>query len=312
MILIAESASTKTDWRLIDGKKQIHQYATQGYNPYFQDSHEISESIKSEFLPKLKSTFSHLPSQLFFYGAGCGSDSKKEVVRAALIQNFPLSIIEINTDLLGAARAMCGSKPGIVAILGTGSNTCYYDGSSIIENITSLGFILGDEGSGAHMGKTFIQSYLNKEMPTDLSARFFDRFKLSTDDILDAVYKKPMPNRFLASFCKFIYQNLKEQFVIDMVAGCFEQFFDKHICKYYLNPSHSPPHPPSASSPKEKGSGNSLLGERKLKLSCTGSVAYYFSNILKAVAAKKNINIDMITETPIAGLTLYHLTPALS
>lgn len=280
MIIIADSGSTKTDWRLIDNKNQIYQYATQGINPYFQDEVEISEIIKSEFLPQLKSHIIPPQSHIYFYGAGCGADAKKEIIQVALNENFPFSIIEVNTDLLAAARALCGSNPAIAAILGTGSNTCYYDGSTIIENRASLGFIMGDEGSGAHIGKTFIQSYLNKAMPTDLSARFFERFKLSTNDILDAVYKKPMPNRFLASFSKFIYQNLKEQYVIDLVANCFEQFFDKHICKY------------------EK--------HKELKLSCVGSVAFYYSNILRAVAVKKGVNIDIIIETPIAGLTLYH------
>ena len=281
MILIADSGSTKTDWRLIDEQKHIHQYATQGINPYFQSVENISEIIQKELIPQLKLLTFNFQLSIFFYGAGCRADSKKEMVKAALLQNFPLCTIEINTDLLGAARALCGSESGIAAILGTGSNTCYYDGSTIIENRASLGFILGDEGSGAHIGKTFIQSYLNKEMPADLSARFFERFKLSTEDILDAVYKRPMPNRFLASFSKFIFQNLKEQFLIDMVAGSFGQFFDKHICKYNQH--------------------------KEVKLSCTGSVAFYYSNILRVVAANKGVFIDKIVETPIAGLTLYHL-----
>ncbi len=288
MILIADSGSTKTDWRLIDEQKKIHQFATQGLNPYFQTSKQISEILKSELIPQLDSSFSHLTSHIsylishiFFYGAGCKADSKKEIVKTALNESFPKSIIEINTDLLGAARALCGTNPGIAAILGTGSNTCYYDGSSIIENRASLGYALGDEGSGAHIGKTFVQAYLNKEMPADLATRFYERFKLSTDDILDAIYKQPMPNRFLASFSKFIYQNIKEQYVIDLIVGCFEQFFDKHICKYSQH--------------------------KEVKLSCTGSVAFYYSNILRAVATNKGVAIETIVETPIAGLTLYHL-----
>ena len=145
---------------------------------------------------------------------------------------------------------------------------------------------LGDEGSGAFIGKTFIQSYLNKEMPADLSDRFFEQFKLSTDDILDAIYKKTMPNRFLASFCKFIYQNLKEQFVTDLVTNCFEHFFDKHICKYEQH--------------------------KQIKLSCVGSIAFYFSTILRAVAQKKGVTIDRIIETPIEGLMFYHMPLSLS
>jgi glucosamine kinase len=280
MILIADSGSTKTDWRLIDDNKKIHQFATQGINPYFQTSSEIALILKNELTIQFNSEFQNKKVTIYFYGAGCEADSKKEIIREALLLVFPLSSIEINSDMIGAARAMCGSNPGIAAILGTGSNTCYYDGNKSVENVASLGYILGDEGSGAHIGKTFIQAYLNKEMPEDLTKRFQERFKLSLWDILDAVYKKPMPNRFLASFSKFIYQNLKEQFVIDLVANCFEQFFDKHICKY------------------EK--------HKELKLNCVGSVAFYYSNILRAVATNKGVQIDKIIETPIAGLTLYH------
>jgi glucosamine kinase len=280
MILIADSGSTKTDWRLIDEHRHIHQYATQGINPYFQNEEAISVIIQQELLPQLKSGMQQFKSEIYFYGAGCGTALKKKSVETALASHFPESVIEVNTDLLGAARALCEDKPGIAAILGTGSNTCYYDGLNIIENHASLGYILGDEGSGAHIGKLFIQAYLNKELPESIAHRFEDRFKLNKDSILDNIYKQPMPNRFLASFSKFIYQNLKEQFLIDLVATSFNELFDKHILKY----EHS-----------------------HLKLSCVGSVAFYYSNILRAVALNKEVHIDKIIETPIAGLTLYHL-----
>ncbi|MBL0329236.1 MAG: N-acetylglucosamine kinase [Bacteroidetes bacterium] len=281
MILIADSGSTKTDWRLIDSKKQIHQFAGKGINPYFQTTDQIIVALENELIPHLKTQLSEEELEIFFYGAGCGAIDKKEIVKTALSACFPKAKIYVETDMLGAARSLCGRNAGIAAILGTGANTCYYDGENIIENRASLGYLLGDEGSGAHIGKTFIQAYLNQEMPKELSNRFYERFKLGKDEILDAVYKKPMPNTFLASFSKFIYQNLKEQFIIDLVAGCFNAFFDKHICKY----------------PKYK----------EVKLSCTGSVAFYYSNILRAVALEKGVSIDTITETPIAGLTLYHL-----
>ncbi len=277
MILIADSGSTKTDWRLIDEKKQIHQFLTQGINPYFNTTEQIAGVLKSELISNIQYPISNI----FFYGAGCRVEDKKKIVELALLEVFPNSKIVIHSDILGAAHSLCGKNAGIVAILGTGANTCYYDGSNIAENRTSAGFILGDEGSGAHIGKTFIKAFLNDEMPKDIADRFVARFKLSKDDIIDAVYRQPMPNRFLASFSKFIYQNLKEQFIIDLVANCFHQFFDKHICKY------------------EK--------HKEVKLSCTGSVAFYYSNILRAVALEKGVSIDTITETPIAGLTLYHL-----
>lgn len=277
MILIADSGSTKTDWRLIDENMQIHQFSTQGINPYFNTSEQIVSVLKLELISNIK----HSIANIHFYGAGCRVEDKKKIVELALSEVFPKSKIVIESDMLGAAHSLCGKTAGIAAILGTGANTCYYDGSKIVENRTSTGFILGDEGSGAHIGKTFIQAFLNDEMPQEIADRFVARFKLSKDDIIDAVYRQPMPNRFLASFSKFIYQNLKEQYIIDLVANCFHQFFDKHICKY------------------EK--------HKEVKLSCTGSVAFYYSNILRAVALEKGVSIDTITETPIAGLTLYHL-----
>lgn len=281
MILIADSGSTKTDWRLIDDNKKIHQFATQGINPYFTSSDEISLIIQNELLSQIQFPLVGTPLSVFFYGAGCGSDSKKEIVRIALLKNFHRAFVEVYSDMLGAARSLCGANPGIAAILGTGANTCYYDGNNIIESTPSLGYVLGDEGSGAHIGKTFVQAFLNKEMPEALSNRFYERFNLGKVEMLDAIYKQPNPNRFLASFSKFIYQNLKEQFVVDLVANCFGQFFDKHICKYSKH--------------------------KEVKLSCVGSVAFYYSNILRAVAANKGVNIETIIETPIAGLTLYHL-----
>lgn len=280
MILIADSGSTKTDWRLIDANQQIHQYTTQGINPYLQSQEDISFIFESELIPQFKRGMQSHVFEIHFYGAGCGAVQRKKLVATALWKLFPSALIEVHTDLLGAARALCGSKPGLAAILGTGSNTCYYDGGSIVENHASLGYILGDEGSGAHIGKTFIQAYLNKELPEGIATRFYERFQLDKEQILEKLYKQPMPNRFLASFSKFIYQNLKEQYLIDLVANCFNQLFDKHVLKYeHVN----------------------------LKLSCVGSVAFYFSNILRAVAANKGVQIETIIETPIAALTLYHL-----
>jgi len=280
MILIADSGSTKTDWRLIDDEQKIRQFSSQGINPYFQTGEEIASILRNELLPGLPPQTETSP-ELFFYGAGCRAADKKELVRNALLEVFPGATINVETDMLGAARSVCGHNPGIAAILGTGMNTCVYDGKQITENRASLGYILGDEGSGAHLGKTFITAFLNDELPAALSDRFKERFKLSKDEIINSVYKKPMPNRYLAGFSKFIYQNLKEQYVIDLVSGCFSEFFDKHICKYQQH--------------------------KELKLSCAGSVAFYYSNILRAVAENKGVNIDTVVETPIAGLTLYHL-----
>lgn len=280
MILIADSGSTKTDWRLIDEQQKIHQFSTQGLNPFFMDSTGISGILNTELIGKMQVQPASV-SEVYFYGAGCRTDEKKQIVSDALTPHFGKANIFIETDMLGAARSLCGHQPGIAAILGTGMNSCYYDGNRIAANQNSLGYILGDEGSGAHIGKTFIQAYLNNELPASIAGLFEMRFNLSKDAIIDSVYRKPLPNRFLAGFSKFVYQNLKEQVMIDLVRQCFEQFFDKHICKY---PQH-----------------------KEFKLSCTGSVAFYYSNILRSVAENRGVNIDTISETPIAGLTLYHL-----
>ncbi len=281
MILIADSGSTKTDWRLIDENQQIHQFATQGINPYFQGADQIKSILCSELVSKMSIPALKGKPDVFFYGAGCRVEDKKKLVAESIAALFPESAIQVNTDMLGAARSLCGRTPGLAAILGTGANTCYYDGTKIAENKTSSGFILGDEGSGAHIGKTFIEAFLRDELPKELSERFTTKFDLNKDKIIDAVYRQPMPNRFLASFSKFIYQNLKEQYLIDITAACFGQFFDRYICKY--------------------------KNHKELQLSCTGSVAFYYSNILRAVAVDKGVAIGTITETPIAGLTLYHL-----
>ena len=280
MILIADSGSSKTDWRLIDDSNQIHQCTTQGFNPYFQSSDDFLSIIKNELLKSFSSVNLNTPLQIFYYGAGCGTDAKKEIVKLALKNEFSDSTISIHSDLLAAARATCGNKNGLVTILGTGANSCYYDGMNIVENSPSLGYVLGDEGSGAHIGKTFIAAYLNKELPEELSNRFYQRFQLNKDEVLDTVYRKPNPNRYLATFSKFVYQNLKEPTMVNLVANCFEELFEKHILK--------------------------LAHHRALPLNCVGSVAYYYSNILRAVALKKGISMGTIIESPIAGLSLYH------
>jgi N-acetylglucosamine kinase-like BadF-type ATPase len=280
MILIADSGATKTDWRFIDEDKKIQQYSCQGISPYFYTTQEIVDILKSELAVQLMFDINHPTLEVYYYGTGCTVPDKKELIKQALKTIFKNATIEVNSDLLGAARALCGKQPGIAAILGTGANTCYYDGTDIIENTASLGFVLGDEGSGAHIGKTFIQAYLNKELPTTLAQNFYDRYQLDEAAILDAVYKQAMPSRFLASFSKFVYQNLKNQFILDLVVSCFNDFFDKHICKYSK--------------------------ANQLKLSCVGSIAFYFSDVLRKVANNKGIDIDKIIESPIAGLTLYY------
>lgn len=279
MFLIADSGSTKTDWRLVDQNRQISQYKSPGINPSIHQAESIQASLQNELLPQLGANIEEI-KQIFFYGAGCSSGAKKELVKKQLTTCFPNAVIEVNHDLLAAARAVCGKEEGLVAILGTGASSCYYDGHEIKERVPSLGYVLGDEGSGAHLGKTFLQYYLYNELPGDLKQKFDRRFDLSFEELMDNVYKESSPNRFLASFSLFIYQNISHEFMSKMVCSCFEEFFENQILKYHN----------SGSTP----------------LRCVGSVAFYYSNLLKRVGEEKGVNIDRVLEKPIAGLTLYH------
>jgi glucosamine kinase len=278
MILIADSGSTKTDWRLVDGKKNIHQFQTTGLNPFFLSENQVAENIRRELM--LKENFSSV-HQLFFYGAGCGAGVQREMIMNALKKVFPNAKIEVNHDLLAACRSLCGRDKGIVAILGTGSNSCYYENEIIAEQVPSLGYLLGDEGSGNYMGKKLLQAFFYHELPETVMLRFQQRFNLTKDDVLASVYSKPQPNRFLASFMHFIFQNKNEKELAEIVRQSFDDFFIHHICKY--------------------------KNHKKEFLHCTGSVAFYFNDMLRSVAHKYDVQVGKITESPIAGLTLYHL-----
>jgi glucosamine kinase len=278
MILIADSGSTSTDWRLVDKKNKITQFETAGFNPFFTDTQYIESEIKKNILPN---TEAEKITEIYYYGAGCSSEERNSVVRNALINCFNnTQTIEVHHDLLAAARAICGNTEGIAAILGTGSNSCYYDGKEIIENVTSLGYILGDEGSGGHIGKSLLKAFVYGELPDSVSQNLISRFNLTKEGILENVYKKPLPNKYLASFSKFVFQNLKEEYLQKLVADCFSEFFDRHILKYSKHKSVS--------------------------FGCVGSVGYYYSNILKKVADDKGVRVGKIIETPIASLVLYH------
>jgi glucosamine kinase len=284
--LIADSGSTKTDWRFLGEDGRIIPLATVGLNPYFVTSLEIAE-IVSEVLSVMSPSLAVSDLlQIHFYGAGCGTAENSDTVRKGLGRVFPGAEIFVNTDILGAAHALCGRESGMVGILGTGMNSCCFDGNKILMQQPSLGFILGDEGSGAYLGKKLIQDYLNKELPEHLELLLENRFQLSLETILRSVYKEKDPNRFLASFSKFIYQNLKEDYCVNLVADAFRAFLDKQIRKYPSWSGHN--------------------------LSCTGSVAFWFSNILRRICEEKGVRLDRVIESPIAALALYHLEEEIS
>ena len=275
MILIADSGSTKTDWCMAEGGKPLKQLTTKGINPYFQTEDEIAEDITHNLLPQL-GTFR--PDAVHFYGAGCTAD-KAVVVRRALTRCLTNGTVEICTDMLAAARALCGHRSGIACIMGTGSNSCYYDGEKIVQNVSPLGFILGDEGSGACLGKLLVGDILKNQMTPELKEKFLSQFNLTPADIIDRVYRKPFPNRFLASLSPFLVQNLNEPCVYSLVLNSFKSFLKRNVMQYdYQN--H--------------------------EVHFIGSVAYYYKDVLAQATDEMGIRLGTILKSPMEGLIAYH------
>lgn len=276
MILIADSGASKTAWRLLKEDGSVEQFLTKGYNPYYQPAKELDEGVAE----LMKAEIGEDVSKIFYYGAGCSSEGNKDVIQNVLNKYFEKAKVEVEHDLLAAARALCGHEPGIACILGTGANSCYFDGAHIQENVASLGYVLGDEGSGAYLGKTLVGDYLRNDVPAIIGERFAKRFGLDRETVLENVYHREQPGRFLASFAKFIFQNLQDPYCYQLVYRAFSLFFEKNVVKY----------------PQVE----------KVPVHFTGSVAFYFGNILRQVAGDKGIHVKNIVEGPIAGLTLFH------
>lgn len=279
MMLIADGGSTKSNWCLINENESQHRYFnTEGYNPYFSDTITIIKSLESSLPEDLDK---NSIKNVFYYGAGCSTNEKNKIVELAMQSVFKNAKIFIGHDLLAAARALLANSPGFGAILGTGTNTCLYDGKKIIHNIDSLGYFLGDEGSGSFIGKRLLRDYMRGLLPDVLHANFVNTFGLSNEDILDALYNKPLPNRFLASFAKFVYDNNNLKYSRDIVLEGFTVFFQNLVSNY---PDF-----------------------RTYSFNCVGSVGYNFRDILKDVASEYGMKVGKIIRSPIDDLVQYHL-----
>ncbi|MBK0382636.1 N-acetylglucosamine kinase [Pedobacter sp. SD-b] len=278
MILIADGGSTKTSWCLIDESGKKIMFHTEGYNPYFSDTEYIIDSMN-------KNMPSDLPidkiTEVHYYGAGVHNEEKAEVVAKAMEVIFKKAKVHIDHDLMAAARALLGNKRGFAAILGTGTNTCIYDGEGLEMNIDSLAYILGDEGSGCYIGKKLLSDYLRGYMPKNVRDSFWETFKLTPDDILEAIYKKPLPNRFCASFSKFVYDiTVNIEYSRNIVKTSFKDFFENLV-------SHYPNY-------------------QDYEFNCIGSVAYNFRNVLEETALEYGMKMGKILRTPIDDLVIYH------
>lgn len=274
LILIADSGSSKTSWALVDNALKIRKSETKGINPFFMTSEEIQQLLEQEFV---------LPESpidaLYFYGAGA-IPQKHAVLHKAFSFFFNNATIEINSDLLGAARSLCQQESGIACILGTGSNSCFYNGTEITENVSPLGYILGDEGSGAVLGRKLLSDVLKNQLPKELCQAFFTQYQLSTSEILENVYRKPFPNRFMAQFTRFVSEHIAVLEISEMVNNAFRDFFERNILQY----PNCFDHP----------------------INFTGSIAYVFADNLKEIGSLYGLKVGSIMRQPIEGLISFH------
>ena len=275
MKLIAESGSTRTEWAIVENDHVIQRAFTEGINPYFQTRREISRSVRLG-LPDI--FFRKKLEQVYYYGAGCSSNEKKNILGASLVAQFKTPI-QVESDLLGAARSLFKSEPGIACILGTGSNSCFYDGRIIVKNVKPGGYILGDEGSGAAMGKMFLSDLLKGLAPKDLANNFYDKFRITANEVMESVYNRPFPNRFLATIAYFLADHTDNDYALNLRTGSLRNFFIRNVCQYdYQN----------------------------YPIRFVGSLAYTYAPLLKEIVKEYGMSLDVIEETLMNGLIEYH------
>jgi len=277
--LIADSGSTKADWRFLQNGKVTHELQTVGFNPNYHRQTDIIELIKGNFKHDYPI---EAVDNIHFYGSGCGDEKRKNIIREALFTVFPTENIAVHSDLLGAARATCLNEAGITVILGTGSSTLVYDGKKPVDNVASLGFILGDEGGGNHLGKALLQAYFYREMPADLMEKMQILIPNGRSELLDNLYtNNARPAPYLASFSRFYTDNLKHPFIQKLATQCFTELIERHIFKYENHAA--------------------------LPVHFVGSIGYFLQPILKKVLVKKGLTLGRIIRQPIEGLVEYHL-----
>lgn len=275
--LIADAGSTKTDWALLEDGNTVQTLRTSGMNPFQMTEEEIAKEVQEHLVSALPTT---TVNELHFYGAGC-TPEKQPIVERAIRKSLDITgECEVASDMLGAARGICGHKPGIACILGTGSNSCAYDGKYIIKNVSPLGFILGDEGSGAVLGKLLVGDVLKNQLPKPIYDRFFEKYKMTAAEIIDRVYRQPKPNTFLASFVPFLEENIHEPQIYNLVKESFRSFFRRNVMQYE--------------------------GWEKLPIGFNGSIAAIYRKPLEEVMNEEGLHLGRIIQAPMEALIEYH------
>lgn len=292
MILIADSGSTKVHWCLMTANGQTSEFFTDGINPLFQTCDAMRNSIRNQLLPQMASLlWAGTLTHVFFYGSGC-TPEKAPFVKQAVEAVFRKAEVFVASDMLGAARGLLGHGSGIACILGTGSNSCLYDGEHIVRNVPSLGFILGDEGSAATLGKRLVSDLLKNQLGDDLRERFLAEYGITQADVIEHVYRQPFPNRWLANLARFCAANLDDRRIYSLVYDHFVQFVRRNVVQYYS--------PASADAAQSVPFGNDM------PVGFVGSIAYYYRPVLERVMADEGLAIGQVMQDPVAGLVEYH------
>lgn len=276
-ILIADSGATKTAWRLLENGKKSTFY-TKGISPYYMTQHEMIQLMRKEFPKKILSKSIH---QVHYYGTGCKTKTKANIVMRAIKALYPDASIHVTHDLMGAAIATCGNEKGIACILGTGSNSCYFNGSRLVANSPGLGYVLGDEASGAYFGKILLQHFLYKKLDDLLEKSFINIFKTNKEEILHHVYKEPFPNRYLAGFAKFLSMHRGHYIIENIIEDGFHAYMGTHLLSY----------PQSA----------------RVPVHFVGSIAFHFKDKIDELCKVYGFRLGQVIQNPIDGLTHFHL-----
>ena len=275
MIIIADSGSTKTTWMEVESGSKV---VTEGLNPHFTTDEAFLAACATV---RQHLSFFNFQFSIHFYGAGCGSEVQRQRVHALLRKAFGTDDVEVETDMLGACRAVCGDEAGLVGILGTGSNACYYDGSKIDLCAVSTGYILGDEGSANHVGRRLLQDYLTGTMPIEISNKFHEEYPMKKEEFLDAVYHQPNANRFLASLAQFAVKHIKDSFIESALLSCLQDWYVYQLAELQKS-SHCN------------------------KLSLVGGFAAHIKPCVGCIAENHGLKIEKVVADPIDGLRSYH------
>ena len=270
--LIIDSGSTKMEWVLMEGRRVATRFVTAGFNPNYSEKNDFVDLLHHELPEALNVPI----DQVYYYGTGCGTETNRALVSRLLESRFPQARVEVTHDLMAAARAVLGDRRGVACILGTGSNSCLYDGRDIVDRPLSLGYLIGDEGSGCYIGRKLARAYFYGMMPEALSEMFRGAYRMDYGDFIDRVYHQPDASRYLAGFTRFAGEHREDPFICDLVGSCFDDFIQVFVLRY--ESCHD------------------------LPIGFVGSVAFHFQDLLRERLEAHHLHLTAVMSAPMEGL----------